>query len=402
MLRRTRLAPALLIAASIGSLASLPGTGRSVPLFAARTGLQCQTCHFDPNGGGPRTEFGFAYAKNRHALEPDTHEQWKDLGLRNRVGDDFPLYFGLNQRFMLLANRRLKDEGFDNLGFWNMENALYATFQPHPRLTLVYNLEQTTGTFYQSRDAFALLGLGAGHYLKAGQFRVPFGLRLDDHTTATRNSFLDYQGGARFLPYDPRNVDRGVELGGGHGDWFGRAAFTNGSSSTGNTPPSTGRNPQAVAAKLGYASGGYQGAVSFYDDWVPDLRRTRWGYYALAHRGPVALIGEIAAGTDDVLVGGRTAQRNVMAGFAEANWTPHRAHNFRFRYDHLELNRSTDDGTRALNSWNRFALEGEWVPVPFAELRWTLRLIDTVAGQTPQGADIKDEKQAYLQLHLSY
>lgn len=408
MPRLPRFAPLVLLAASLAALAFLPRTGKTVPLYAARTGLMCQSCHFDPNGGGPRNEFGFAYAKNRHSLEPDTKEEWKDLSLRNRVSDDFPLYFGVNQRFMLLANRQLNDDGVDHLGFWNMENAIYTTFQPHPRLTLSYNAEQTSGANFQSRDAFAVLGLGADHYLKAGQFRVPFGLRLDDHTVATRNSFLDYQGGARFLPYDPRNVDRGIELGGSHGNLFARGSFTNGSSSAGNGPPLTNKHPQAVTAKFGYNASVYQGAVSLYDDWTPgnsagqSARRTRWGYYAMAHRGPVALLGEIAAGTDQAWAAGAVTRTNSLAGFVEADWAPHRAYNVRFRYDRLELNRSSDEGIDALNSWNRFALEGEWVPVPFAELRWTMRLIDPVSDVDGLGDPVESEKQAYLQLHLSY
>jgi hypothetical protein len=407
MRRLPRLAPFLLLAASLASLTFLPRTGISVPFYSARTGLQCSSCHFDPNGGGPRNEFGFAYAKNRHSLEPDTTEAWKDLNLRNRVGDDFPLYFGLNQRFMLLANQQVNDDGLDHLGFWNMENALYTVFQPHAKLTLVYNAEATTTTNYQSRDAFALLGSSTGHYLKAGQFRVPFGLRLDDHTVATRNSFLDYQTGERFLPYDPRTVDRGVELGGTHNQWFGRASLTNGSFTTANSPPTTDRHPQAFATKVGYSAFRHQGALSFYDDWAPtgagtSARRTRWGYYALANQGAFTFLGEIAAGTDQAWASDAVERKNLMAAFGELNWTPQRAYNLRFRYDRVEMDRSTDDPTHALNSWNRFALEGEWVPVPFAELRWVLRVIDPVAGFDAGGAELENEKQAYLQLHVSY
>ena len=408
MPRLHRFAPPLLVAASLVALAFLPRTGKTVPLYAARTGLMCQSCHFDPNGGGPRNEFGFAYAKNRHSLEPDTTEAWKDLSLKNRVGDEFPLYFGLNQRFMLLGSRQDAPAGdpTDRVGFWNMQNSIFAAFQPHAKLTLVYNLE-AVGTSYESRDAFAVIGIGADHYLKAGQFRVPFGLRVDDHTVATRNSFLDYQNQARFLPYDPRRVDRGVELGGGHGNLFARASFTNGTSV--NTPPNDQQHPQAVAAKLGYNMSAYQGGLSVYDSWARDPfdatksgRATRWGYYALAHHGPVALIGELAAGTDQVWEAGAVTRTNSLAGFAEADWAPHRAYNLRLRYDRLELNRSSDEGIDAVNSWNRYALEGEWVPVPFAELRWTMRLIDPVAANDGFGTELKSEKQAYLQLHVSY
>lgn len=408
MLRLPRLAPLLILAAALSGLAFLPRTGKSVPLYAARTGLMCQSCHFDPNGGGPRNEFGFAYAKNRHSLEPDTTGEWKDLALRNRVGDDFPLYFGLNQRFMLLASRQDEPVGdpIDRVGFWNMQNSIFVTFQPHPRLTLVYNLE-AVGSNVESRDAFALLGLGAESYLKAGQFRNPFGLRMGDHTVATRNSFLDYQTQGRFLPYDPRRVDRGIELGGTHGNYFARASFTNGTSA--NTPPRDDQHPQTVAAKLGYNRAGYQGGVSVYDSWARSSfdasrsnRASRWGCYALAHHGPVALLGEIAAGTDQAWAAGSVSRTNSLAGFIEADWAPHRAYNLRVRYDRLELDRSSDEAVDALNSWNRYALEGEWVPVPFAELRWTLRVIDPIAESDPFGTELKSEKQAYLQLHLSY
>src|SRR5438094_58498 len=83
-----------------------------------------------------------------------------------------------------------------------------------------------------TKDAFGIIGgLPLDGYLKAGRFRTPFGLRLDDHTVSTRNGFLDFYGGQSFLPYDPREPDMGIELGASHGSWFGRAAFTNGESS---------------------------------------------------------------------------------------------------------------------------------------------------------------------------
>jgi chromosome segregation protein len=51
MRRVLHLIPVLLL---VCSLASLFGArqAETVPLFAARQGLMCGTCHFDPNGGG--------------------------------------------------------------------------------------------------------------------------------------------------------------------------------------------------------------------------------------------------------------------------------------------------------------------------------------------------------------
>lgn len=415
-MRRLFLAfPVFLLLASAAALLLTPQWGATVPLYAARTGLLCQNCHFDPNGGGPRNEFGFAYAKNRHSLEAESSGEFKDLSLTNRVSDTFPLYIGVNQRFMLLTNQQVKDSGVDRLGFYNMENSIHLTFQPHARLTMVYSRDGfNEGS--STKEAFGILGLPSGMYLKAGQFRVPFGLRMDDHTVATRNSFLDFQSGQRFLPYDPRKTDRGVELGGERGRMFARVAFING-----GTDPFAGTNStaQAATAKLGVNTAHYQGGFSFYDDshFADDIlgapkpvgeRRTRWGYYGLAHAGPFAFILEAAAGTDRLqTVNGLTglaelSEVNRLAYFAEANYSPAREYNFRVRYDYFDLAHGSPAAFAEQFQYRRYALEGEFAPVPFADLRWTLRMVDPVAEKDLADVEIKNEKQAYLQLHFSY
>ena len=390
-----------------------PRRAETVPLYAARTGLMCQTCHFDPNGGGPRNEFGFAFARNRHAITPEPDGPWADLDLTNRVGETMPVYFGVNQRFMLIANTTVQSDSLDRLGFYSMENALHITFQPHPRLTLVYS----RGGFEANASVGEAFGMISGFpldgYLKAGRIRNPFGLRMDDHTVATRNSYLDFSSDPfsprRFLPYDPRAADEGFEYGMSSANWFGRVAFTNGGSN-GLLGPNTFAEGKTI--KLGYNAPWYQGGASFYDDYQknplpfgdPIRRATRWGYYGLAHYGPVAMLGEIVAGTDDRESGAKT---NLLALFVEADYSPARPWNFRARFDHLEMDRSSDPVVRDLATSNRYSLEGEVVPVPFAELRWTLRHIEY---QSPQdspafsalGRTFDKENQAYLQAHFSY
>lgn len=414
MHRALRAAPAALLVLSLVTIALTPRGGSTVPLFAARTGLQCGTCHFDPNGGGPRNEFGFTFAKNRHHIEAEPEgSEWKDLTLTNRVGENFPLYFGVNQRFMLFGNKLAKDEGTDRVGFYNMENSLHLAFQPHPRLTLVYSRDGFNQAS-SSKDAWGMISGGpANLYLKAGQFRVPFGLRMDDHTVATRNSFLDFWSpGGRFLPYDPRAMDQGLEVGAESNGVFARASLTNG----GNNPFSAPNNhSQAASGKLGWNHPRYQGALSVYDDLRLEndftsgrdegLRSSRWSYYGMTHAGPVSLLGEVSAGTDEVLTSdplNPVGKVNRLAYFAQLDWSPARPWSFRVRYDHLELDRSTDDAVRDAASWNRWALEGEWVPVPFAEIRWTARVIDPVADRDAFDQELESETQGYLQFHFSY
>lgn len=384
-----------------------------LPLYAARTGLMCQSCHFDPNGGGPRNDFGFAFAKNRHTIAPDTSGQWKDLNLSNRVADNVPIYFGVNQRFMLLSNANVSAAPAERAAFFNMENALYMTFQPHPRLTLVYSRDAFNDAVL-AQDEFGMIsGFPLDGYLKAGRFRTPFGLRMDDHTVATREGFLNLAGGPAFLPYDPRFPDMGVEVGGDRGNLFGRVSFTNGAANVFGAQPFA----QTTTVKLGHNTPYYQGAVSFYDDYektgqFPYRRADRWGCYALTHWRNLQFVGEAGGGTDLHADGDpRGAHTNLIAAFAELDYTLNRACNFRVRYDRLEVDRSgrllrRPDGSfvsvRALNSYDRYAVEGELLPVPFGELRWACRLIVPDAPVDQHGAEVRRERQGFLQFHFSY
>lgn len=47
-----------------------PKPAEARPAYAAATKKPCGTCHVNPAGGGPRNEFGLAFAKNGHKL-PD-------------------------------------------------------------------------------------------------------------------------------------------------------------------------------------------------------------------------------------------------------------------------------------------------------------------------------------------
>ncbi|HET9325613.1 MAG TPA: hypothetical protein VFQ05_02450 [Candidatus Eisenbacteria bacterium] len=394
-------APLILVLASLITLFTAR-RGAGVPLFGAQTGLACGSCHFDPNGGGPRNEFGFNFAKNRHRVEPEEGKPWSDVALVNRVGDSFPLYIGLDHRLMLLSNDTDAISGNDRAGFYNMENAIHLAFQPFSMLTMVYTRDGfDSGS--KSQDAFGMISGGPwGSYLKAGRFRTPFGLRMDDHTVATRNGYLDFLTPPglvpRFLPYDPRTPDMGIELGGEKGSLFARASYTNGETHPFNPPPVAPSRAQAKTAKLGFVSPSFQAAASFYDDFrdkagfVSPVRATRWGAYAMGRVGPVSALLEIDAGTDEYV--GDT-KNNLHAGFAELDWTPARWINVRARYDRMNL--GVGDGALFAEDlvYERYAFETEWVPVPFAELRATVRQISQQDGPY-------DETQGYLQFHFSY
>ena len=411
MRRLIRLVPAVLLALCAVALLA-PRGAQTVPLYSARTGLMCESCHFDPNGGGPRNDFGFMFARQRHDITPEPEgSPWADLALTNKIGDTMPVYIGVNQRFMLLATSSVESDSLDRLGFFNMENALHLTFKPHERLALVYTRDGFNSAS-SSQEAFGMIsGFGWNGYLKAGRIRTPFGLRMDDHTVATRNAFLDFGNGERFLPYDPRHPDMGVEYGIEKSGVFGRAAWLNGDTSPFGQPNNV---AQTFAGKLGYHHAMAEAALSFYDDFHQEFdfstfpagltgaRSTRWSAYAMTHWSQFALLGEVGAGTDrfpDPFGSGGSAERNSLAGWVELDWAPSRTWNVRVRYDQFVYDRATDTAVRDAGTHSRYALEGEVVPVPFAELRWTLRRID---HEDELAYGYEDESQAYLQFHFTY
>jgi hypothetical protein len=418
MRRFIRAVPVTLLVASLASFLFSRGA-ETVPLYAARTGNMCAQCHFDPNGGGPRNDFGFMFARNRHSIEAETDSTlpWANLDLTNRIGERMPLYVSLNHRFMLY-DRYVHDEpptgpqpdGLERFVFFSMENSLQLAFQPHSRLTLVYARDAFSDApegVAREKDAFGMISLPWESYFRAGRFRNPFGLRMDDHTVATRGAFVPSPN-AVFLPYDPRDPDMGFEIGATHAPWFGRFAFTNGDARL--FSGASGDFAETKSVKLGFNNAVYQGAVSFYDNYDRNRspspsgrkRATRWGYYGMTHFSQLALVGEVVAGTDEnePAAGSGSAtgpKTNVLAYFVEANYHPLRSLNFRVRYDRLELDRGDPvPAVRDAATHQRYALEGEYVPVPFAELRAVVRRIDHKLST----AD--DETEGYLQFHFSY
>jgi hypothetical protein len=194
----------------------------------------------------------------------------------------------------------------------------------------------------------------------------------------------------------------GIDVGADHSNWFGRAAFTNGQSS----PLGPDGFAEAKTGKIGYHSPRFQVAASIYDDFQksgsqPQIRYTRWGAYGMTHYGPLALLGEIGAGTDEfkdysVPPTVSSTKQNLLAWFLELDWSAARQYNVRGRYDYSVLDRDSDPAIREASTFSRYALEGEWVPVPFAELRLALRWLD------PKDPALNSESQAYLQFHFSY
>ncbi len=349
----------LAVCAFAGARAGFP-----LPMYAARTGLQCRSCHFDPNGGGPRNQMGFTFEHQRHDLAADPDTTWSMIPSTNRIGD--AIYVGTNTRMIYLYTRPQSSRAATLASFFQMEGALDVTIQPHPNLAIV--MVRDFGEFSGdiTRDLYGIVTDTGGHYyLRAGRIRGVFGLRQDDHTGATRGGFLNTEAGGTggLLPYDPHGVDSGIEGGWFHGPAALSVALTNGG-------PAFNNKAQAVGAKLLSQVPFGQLGASIYDRYRTSVRdrATRWAVYGI-FRAPgvpdLTLLGETGFGTSKDASG---AETNVTGSFAEADYRLNRGVLLRARYDYEDPNRGVD-GSAA----ERYLLESDLTLVPFADLKLSYR-----------------------------
>ncbi|HYJ33494.1 MAG TPA: hypothetical protein VE326_09775 [Candidatus Binatia bacterium] len=365
--RSARFDEAALPAAILTALLTLAASpAAALPLYASREGDVCQTCHVDPNGGGIRNEFGFSYEKNRHSAEPE--ERWASMTVKPKLNEWITL--GVDLRTMYVASHvNGGSRTLETSTFFPMEGQVNVAIMPHEHLTLVASqglVVDVPGfpTSYVAREIYGMLeGLPGDAYVRVGRFRLPFGLRQDDHTSFVRS--LD------FLPYDSQKPDAGIEVGHVGSRLFQQISFTNGT-----TPFS--ERAQTLAAKIGFAGRAFQSGISAFHRYSDDVNPSRYGRYGLyvsGTRGRATVLAEAAAGTDGFL----GVERNREAMFAEGDYRLSRGVNVRAKFDYLDRDR--DQPGQWLRRWTG---ELEWNPVPFTQARLSYRYNDDSGGTVIQ------------------
>ncbi len=370
----------LLFAAVLAIFAA--GAAEALPLYATRQGLACRACHFDPNGGGGRNDLGFQYEKNRHDLMPDTGK-WADLAIGNKVGD--ALYFGTNLREQYTYVRQMGSGETGVSTSFPMQGALYVTFSPHQQLVVTYNRD-----LRETRDAWLMLrDLPLGGYVKAGQIRVPFGLRQDDHTSSMRAGFRESLAGSfgtsGFLPYDPRSVEGGLEV--GASPLASSSLSIVGAISNGG--PAFANKAQALTGKAYVNESSFMAGVSVYDNWrsTSGQRDTRYAANGGVRVGEqLAFLGEVGQGKSTHPSFGEERPRGF---YVEGDYRLNRAVLFRAKYDYIDLNHNVEG-----EASERYTAETDLTIVPFMDIKLSLRRV------VPE--DAPDENQALVQWHAYY
>jgi len=362
--------PLVLVAlvALVSALSAAPA--RALPLYASREGAKCVSCHFDPNGGGMRNEFGFTYDKNRHSMEEETKFGTLDVDPQLNAW----IRLGVDMRTIFVGDHF--ENGSGTYSFFPMQANLRVAITPHDHLTVVGSHGITVddqGSFitppYVAREFYALFhDLPKNAFIQVGRFRVPFGLRQDDHSSFTR----------AFLPYDSQKEDAGIALGStGKNGWF-ELSYTNG-----DADPIIGE-AQALAGKVAWSYPWLQGGLSGYHD-MNGFDKTRWSLYLTRTFHSLTLLGEYAGGTDESFSG----DVNSMAAFIEGVYRVSRGVNVRVKYDYVDPDKDRD---RTVN--RRYFFDVDVEPVPFTQVKLSYARYHP---STPTGADADyDEYVAML------
>ena len=186
------------------------------PYLAVYEGMHCSSCHSHPAGGGKRSPYGNAYAQTQMSA--------------SRLGSpDAPLWTGQMSEWLgiggdLRGGYRYNDVpgAPSSSEFAVTRGTAYREAQVIPGRLSVYIDQQFAPGSSLNREAYvSLSSADRRFFLQAGQFYLPYGLRLQDDT-----AFIRQTTGIGFS-----TPDRGLQAGYESGPWSVQMSVTNGTAS---------------------------------------------------------------------------------------------------------------------------------------------------------------------------
>lgn len=355
---------ARLAAAALGSIILLLFAVRAgaEPYLAVQTGYKCNVCHFNPTGGGLRSDFGITYAKLLLPAEPvnaSLVSNWTGNIIDSlRVGGDLREDWSRDTIPNTPTTQAFALEQF----------RVYADLTLIPNRLTLYVDEQVAPNGSQNEEAYVMYGSTTGFYIKGGQFYLPFGWRLQDQTAFVREA----------TGINMTTPDKGVEIGYERPSWSAQFDITNGAGNTSG-------NGYQVTSSVAYVQPIWRLGVSgaFVQSDVGDRRLA--GLFAGLKTGSLAWLAEADAIHDDSFPGGRT----LAASLLEANWLVHRGQNLKFTAEWSDPDRSVTQ-----NEQTRYSVVYEYTPIPFLQLRAGYRRFIGIPQSDPQNARI-----TFVELH---
>jgi len=346
------------------------------PYLAIQEGYKCSKCHVNMTGGGKRTEFGNIYAQTRLA---NRFWNWRDI-LRESDEDDENLsksdssssFFSgrLNDYIAIGGDFRMRYERTETPGnptqdvFNQDKQNIYLQVDLIPGHVMFY---QTLSGGGDAREIFGLLKWNS-FYVKAGEFFLPYGLRLLDDSAFTR----------ALTGFTYGTTDAGVELGYEPGNWAIHLAATNGTGASLENNRS-----KRVTASVAYVRKAFRagGSYSTNED-AQGVETIIYGLHGGVQLGRVGILAEldiIDDSTDEEVV-----------SILEFNLLLTRGNNLKFSY---EYNDPSD--AIAQNARERFSLVWESFLNQFTQFRAGVRENRGI----PQ-SNVQNKTEYFLELHL--
>ena len=365
--------PSKRVAAACGFLCLALGwmaTAEAEPHLAVSAGLKCAMCHVNPTGGGKRNVFGMAYARSelarRTVLSEEGDEPWNgNLGKWFGIGGD---YRG--------GWREVDSPGPNDVSeITATKAAVYLEVRAVQDLLKLYFDEQISPGNSVDREYYALLTPASGKYtVKAGQFFLPFGLRIQDDS-----SFVRQRSGINF-----NTPDDGVELGLELPKWSAQLAATNGTAGTGSAP---GKDQWSLSAT--YVQPRWRVGASYNLNEDPLGDREMQALFAGFRTGRIAWLAELDFISDEIPAGGSS---EIYATLVEGNWRFSKGHNLKVTYEFLDPSDSMSEDEQ-----ERYSIVWEHSPMQFLQARIGLRRYNGVPEQ-PQ----TNRNEAFVELHAYF
>lgn len=340
------------------------------PYFAVREGLKCNSCHFNATGGGMRTVMGNGWAQS--AL-PAQH---LDTGADVWTGTITPfLQLGGNLRadatYTDIPNSKADSE------FDLEEVRAYLAISAVPNRLAVYIDQRIAPGGSTNMEAFARYTTENQRWnVQAGQFYLPYGLRLEDDAAFIR----------QVTGINMQTPDRGVQVDFESETISAQLAVTNGTASG----PETDEGKQ-VSLRAEHVLNAWRVGAGFNLNHTDAGDRQMQGIFAGVRTGPIAWLAEADYLTDETLTAPGSAEdkRKQWVGLIEANWRVAKGQNLKLTAEVFEPDTEVDEDEQ-----NRFSVVWEYVPFQFVQLRLGARLYDGI----PQN-DLQNRKIYFAQVN---
>ena len=291
------------------------------PYIAFREGYKCSACHVNQTGGGKRNEFGGLFTQTDITpLMEEATEKAMDfspqIGPSISLGADFmavhEVLFSVDEKLNETSYEQDAQNSFDI-----RSGNLYLEANLIPEVLSLYLDETVTPSGASSREAFLLLqSLPIEGYLKAGRMLLPYGIRVWDDETFTRQ--------VTGFNYD--NQDMGVEIGIAPSNLALSVALSNGTQGSRDT------NDKKQISSVGsiYLNNLVAGG-SFSWNNSQGVKRLAFGPYGSLRLGPMTLLGEA-----DWVQDSGAVEQDQFIFFTSLNYWYQQSVNFRVAFDFLD------------------------------------------------------------------